>query len=106
MTNQRRLEILQDRFAECEKIFQEKGESYAGTKDADALSNFKIIAELLNITPYQVQMVYFLKHVLSLINAVKANPNNPVDKSEGNEGRVTDIVNYAVLFECLTKEEY
>lgn len=103
MTNEQRLEILKERFATCENIFQSKGESYAG-KQGDALRNFKVVAELIGITPYQVQMVYFLKHVLSLTNAVKDNPSNPVDKSEGNDGRVTDVINYAVLFECLVKE--
>lgn len=103
MTNEKRLEILKERFAVCEDIFQSKGESYAG-KQGDALRNFKVVAELIGITPYQVQMVYFLKHVLSLTNAVKDNPGNPVDKSEGNDGRVTDVINYAVLFECLAKE--
>ena len=103
MTNTERLEILKDRFAVCEKVFAEKGDSYAG-KQGDALSNFKIVAELVGITPYQVQLVYFLKHVLSITNAVKDNPNHPVDASEGNDGRVTDVINYAILFECLYKE--
>ena len=103
MTVEERLEILDSRFANCREIFQSKGESYAGKKDA--LYNFKQVASMTGQTVFQVWSTYFLKHVISLTNAVKDNPVNPVDKSEGNDGRVTDVINYAVLFECLCKEE-
>ena len=103
MTIEQRLQILDNRFAECRETFTAKGKSYAGNKDA--LSNFKQVASMTGQTVFQVWASYFIKHVLSLTNAITDNPGNPVDKSEGNDGRVTDIINYAVLFECLAKED-
>lgn len=102
MTIEQRLQILDNRFAECRETFTAKGKSYAGNDDA--LFNFKQVAQMTGQTVFQVWASYFMKHVLSLTNAVKDNPSNPVDKSEGNDGRVTDVINYAVLFECLAKE--
>lgn len=102
MTTNKRLEIADERFAECRNILESKGKSYAGNEDA--LYNFKQVAEMTGLTPFQVWSIYFLKHVFSLTNAIKENPNKPKDKSEGNEGRVTDVINYTILFECLDRE--
>lgn len=102
MTVPERLEIAKETFAECIKTFEVKGEAYASNKDS--LSNFKRNAERLGMSPYQIWAVYFNKHVDSVNNAILQNPLTPVDKSEGLESRVTDLINYAMLLRCLLIE--
>lgn len=103
MTNEARLEIIKSLFAECEQVFTIKGDAYAD-KNGDALSNFKRNAIALGLSPYQIWAIYFNKHVDSILNAIKDNPNRPIDKSEGLRSRITDIINYAGLLECLLEE--
>lgn len=102
MTVPERLEIAKETFAECIKTFEVKGEAYASNKDS--LSNFKRNAERLEMSPFQIWAVYFNKHVDSVNNAIAQNPACPVDKSEGLESRVTDLINYAMLLKCLLIE--
>lgn len=102
MTLKKRQEIAKVRFAECLKILEAKGKDYAG--DEDALSNFKQVGAMLGLTKYQVWGAYFLKHVMSITNSIIANPENPQVESEPLEGRITDIINYAVILEALLKE--
>jgi hypothetical protein len=104
MTVEQRLDIMKDIFEnECIPTFTAKGKSYA--RDADALANFKINAERLELSKYQVWSIYFMKHVDSIINAIKDNPTNPEDFSEGLFGRITDVINYAGLLKCLKVED-
>lgn len=103
MTVPERLKIAEDTFNECIKTFQVKGEAYASNKDS--LSNFKRNAERLNMSMFQIWAVYFNKHVDSVNNAIAQNPFAPVDKSEGLESRVTDLINYAMLLKCLLIEQ-
>ena len=103
MTLEERQRIAEVRFAKCAKLLFAKGKDYAG--DKDALANFKQVASMLGLTPFQVWGVYFLKHVMSVTNSIIANPQNPQVESEPLEERITDAINYLVLFEALLKEK-
>lgn len=103
MTVEERLKIADKVFEECRKTFEIKGEAYANNQDA--LSNFKRNAERLGMTPFQIWAVYFNKHVDSVNNAIQLNPASPEDKSEGLHSRVIDLINYAMLLECLNLEK-
>jgi len=98
-----RQKIAQERFKECLETLLKKGKDYSSSEDC--LSNFKRNAERLGLTKYQVWLVYFMKHVDSICNAVKSNPDNPQVESEPLEGRITDIINYALILEALITED-
>lgn len=103
MTFEDRKRIAQSYFDTSHDLLMKKGKAYAG--DEDALDNFKRNAKLLGLTPFQVWAVYFNKHIDSINNAIKQNPSNPVDQSEGLDGRIADVITYATILGCLLKEK-
>ena len=90
-------------FNNCLNVLECKGKAYSGTEDI--LSNFKVTATRLGITKYQVWATYFDKHILSITNAIKVSPASPVELTEGMEGRITDVINYAVILQALLTED-
>jgi len=76
-----------------------KGADYSD--DNDRLSNFKIIADLVGITPLQVWAVYKLKHTIAIMNYVKKGKL----ESEPIESRFFDENNYGMLGLGLIKEK-
>lgn len=84
-------------------ILEKKGLAYAG--DKDAFANFKRNGEKLGLTKYQIWSVYCGKHLDAIFNSIKENPNSPVDKSEGLQGRIDDAVNYLELLAGMLDEE-
>jgi len=77
------------------KLLKEKGEAYSGNDDA--FENFKRNGERHGLSKYQIWSVYFGKHIDAITNAIKANPEQPVDNSEGLLGRIEDAQNYLDL---------
>lgn len=98
-----RKKVISNLFKDCNDVLDSKGKSYAGTEDS--LANFKRNAERLGLTKYQVWSVYFGKHIDSIFNAVKYNPELPVDNSEGMHGRILDAINYLSILYCLLYED-
>jgi hypothetical protein len=82
-----------------DKVLLEKGKDYTMEND-DRLHNFKMIAEMIGITPFQVWAVYWLKHVFAIANYAKGG-----HESEPIEGRFGDNENYSYLGRGLAKEE-
>lgn len=103
MTIEKRKQLVQELFSKSLAILHSKGESYAGTEDT--LSNFKRNAANLGMTKYQVWAVYFGKHIDSINNAIKANPENPIEKTEGLDGRILDAITYLSILYCLQDED-
>lgn len=91
--------LFEETVSEMKLILCQKGKDYSSEEDRN--SNFKEIAELIGITPQQVWSVYFMKHVISVMNFVKKG----VLHSEPIEGRILDSLNYLVLFRSLVKEK-
>ena len=91
-------------FNNCANILLSKGKAYSG--EDDVLSNFKLNAERLDLSKYQVWAIYFNKHIDSINNAIKVSPASPVDETEGLAGRITDVINYAVILQALLTEDY
>jgi hypothetical protein len=73
----------------ADSVMAAKGKDYtAGNWDTDPNYNFNEIARLLEgapITPYTVCMIYFLKHVFSLIKYCKTGIQ---EGGEGLEGHM------------------
>jgi len=103
MTIKKRQKIAKDLFNKCIDILIKKGKDYAGNEDC--LSNFKRNAERLGLTKYQIWAVYWNKHVDSINNAIKSNPNFPQVESEPLESRIIDLINYEIILLALLLED-
>jgi hypothetical protein len=95
--------VIEELMEKCREVLCAKGKDYSG--ETDSLSNFKRNAERLGLTKYQVWLVYFLKHVDSVSNAIKAAPAFPQVESEPLEDRVIDIANYVFILAALIRED-
>lgn len=103
MTLENRQALAEALFEDCLQLLKDKGEAYSGKKDA--LANFKINAERMGLSKYQIWAVYFNKHIDSINNAVKDNPEQPSDKTEGLSGRIVDAINYLIILKALLTED-
>lgn len=103
MTPELRKAIFDDIDRKGQELILCKGMDYAG--EQDVLANFKVNAERLGLTKYQVWSVYFMKHIDSILNAIKRDAGNPKVSSEPLEGRVLDARNYLGLLACMLHED-
>lgn len=99
MTQEQLTKVVEERLESCRSLLESKGRDYSD-HDRDRLSNFKVVAQLLNTTPQVVWAVYFLKHVIALTKHAQSGEL----ASEPVEGRVDDVVNYALLYAALCEE--
>jgi len=102
VTIQEREELAKKLFEKCIEVLKAKGKDYE--VNGDCLQQFKLIADLVGITPYQVWAVFWCKHALSILGAVKKHPEHPETTAEPLEGRVIDNINYDVCLMGLLKE--
>ena len=66
-----------------------------GHQNTNVLWNFESIGKKLGLTPMQVLSVYLNKHLSSLQSYFKDGQEH---STESIEGRVSDIINYLLLF--------
>lgn len=102
MKHEDRMKIIEQMYEKRVKVLKDKGAAYA--EEGDINYNFKIIAKILGLSVFQVWAVYWLKHVICVANAIKNNPNTPVDLTEGMEGRIIDNQNYIDILATLLEE--
>ena len=90
-------EQFRDRFLHITlKLSDEKRiENTEGNKNTIVLWNFENIGKKLGLKPMQVLSVYLNKHLSSLQSYFKDGKEH---SSESIEGRVSDIINYLLLF--------
>ena len=74
----------------CYDIMESKRPAYT-IMDDDPMRNFKSVASRMHLTPMQVALVYFLKHVDAICSTISA--GNTTDP-EPLEGRFADARNY------------
>lgn len=98
-----RQKLITELLKEVLSVTDAKGQAYASNKDS--LSNFKEVASRTGLTKYQVWEVYFQKHIISVENAIKQDPNKPVEKTESLHGRLIDIIAYCGILEAMTIED-
>ena len=106
MNNQEFIAARERLNATCERILIEKGASYAGNReDTDRLTNFKLVAQLLDTfevdvgTPLGSWAVYMLKHVFAILAYIGQG-----SESEPIIGRFADLRNYTDLGYGLVEE--
>lgn len=86
-----------------------KGRDYATS--GDRLENFKRGAGLTGAKPVQVAFIYMSKHFDALATYIKEttakvkDSQNPYAPSEPIEGRLCDLINYAILIAAILHEE-
>lgn len=68
----------------------------------DVLSNFKVVAAEIGISPIQVWYTYFRKHIMSIAQFGK---NPTLSMSEPITGRIADAMNYLELLNALIQDE-
>jgi hypothetical protein len=96
-------EHISQLLVQCRAVSNAKRKSYASA--GDVLANFKQIAAATGMTKYQTWSVYFNKHVLSINNAIKYQPEQPEDASETMQGRIIDCINYLLLLNAMLVED-
>ena len=100
MTVEKRKQVTQETFDRILELSVTKGKAYSGTEDS--LANFKRNAEACGITAFQTWLVYAAKHWDTIINSIKQSPKFPIDKTEGLDGRIDDLITYLILLKCLS----
>lgn len=98
MTGETFDKLVAETLKKCAEIRDSKGKDYSDNDDR--FSNFKVIAELLGLTPLQVWAVYYLKHVIAIMTFVKTGEL----ASEPIESRFHDTINYDLLGSGLATE--
>jgi len=82
-----------------------KANAYAGKTNNDTLGNFKRNAERWGMTKYQTWGIYFGKHIDTIEQAIKENPETPTDPTEGLLGRINDARVYLEILACMLTED-
>ena len=88
---------------DCHELLVVKGGEYAGSEDR--LANFKRGAALTGCTPLQCLFIYMSKHydaVATYVRDEAAGTTRP--RSEAIDGRLNDLINYAILAQALVQE--
>lgn len=82
-----------------------KGQEYQ--KNDNVLSNFEENAKDLGLTKYQIWNIYFNKHIKSITNAIKKNPDEPDQKymPERLQSRIVDAIAYLLLLNAMINEK-
>jgi hypothetical protein len=92
--------LVNDTVDACKEILISKGGEYA--HGDDRLDNFKRNAEQMGLTPEDVWMIYFRKHLDAITTAVKdIRMGKTRVVSEPLDGRFDDAINYLMLGKAL-----
>lgn len=100
MTRDEFTKLMNETFAEIKELHESKGREYAG--DEDSLDNFKRHAKNLGLKPEHIWAVYASKHFDAIISYVR---NGGVLSNESIEGRIDDLILYALLLKGIVKEK-
>lgn len=108
--NNEQFENLREEFLSKEaQLLEFKGREYGA--DFDRLLNFKEISALTNMKSVDVCLLYMLKHIQSLVLAIKSRNYQSKwywSNTYGNEGlkqRIADARNYLLLLAACIEEE-
>ena len=92
--------LLSQTVESINNLLKVKGGEYAS--DQDRLSNFRRGAALCGITPLQVAFIYASKHYDAIATYIRDDASGTErQRSEGIEGRLDDLINYAILIKAL-----
>lgn len=89
---------MEKQFERCKELLEKKGHDY--TDGIDRYFNFTSIAKHLDVSPFQVWSIYFLKHIYAITTFCARGRV----ESEPLEDRITDAINYLLLLKGMLKE--
>lgn len=95
--------LVKGTYEESARLLLVKGGEYAGSDDR--LANFKRGAALTGVTPLQCLFIYMSKHYDAVATFVRDEAAGVKrERSESIEGRLDDLLNYAILAKALIAE--
>jgi hypothetical protein len=104
MTNEEFMwKIVHPRLKHCIDLLDNKNEEYA--KDDDRFHNFKKTGIVRNIFPIAALDGMFNKHLISLIDMLDNAAHGILPTQKLIDDKISDVINYLLLFEGLVKEE-
>ena len=98
MTKQEQQARLSAIFDGISSIQLSKGDDYAGE---DRLSNFKLVSQIVGITPEQVILVFIATKAVRLGNL----QGNKTPNNESIDDSIIDLVNYGILMDMVRNEK-
>ncbi|HNC37371.1 MAG TPA: hypothetical protein PLD32_12455 [Saprospiraceae bacterium] len=93
--------ILDTFTGKMKSIMSGKGDDYAG--DVDRLRNFKLVAEVVGITPEQVIMVFIATKAVRLGQLLSS---GQTPKNESIDDSLLDNANYSALLKMVRDEKF
>jgi hypothetical protein len=94
--------VVENRIAVCRKVLLEKNEEYS--RDSERLHNFKTAARMNNCTPEQALWGMWTKHLVSISDMIHDAAGGRIPSKKMLDEKVTDTINYALLFDGLMSE--
>lgn len=96
--------VVKQTIESIQKLLSIKGGEYAGSEDR--LANFKRGSALTGTTPLQCLFIYLSKHYDAIATFVRDDASGSIRvMSEPIEGRLDDLINYALLAKALVQEK-
>lgn len=95
--------VVAETMHKAQALLTVKGGEYAGSEDR--LANFKRGAQLTGTTPLQCLFIYMSKHYDAFATFVRDDAQGKDrPRSEAIDGRLDDLINYAILAKALLEE--
>lgn len=94
-------DLTRHRMNRCGEVLMVKAAEYA---TEDRLHNFKVAAALMQCTPERALLGMWSKHVVSVVDLVKAIEAGDLPPEQLVHEKITDTINYAILLEALIEE--
>ena len=95
-------EITKARFEHCINLLCSKGEEYS--RNNDRLYNFKVAARMAGNTKFEALYGMWLKHIVSIQDMIFDAANGSLPSQKLIDDKLSDNINYSVLFEALIVE--
>lgn len=102
MNNEDLNKIVEARLEAVRDTLIKKGIEYSTNQDR--LSNFKLGAKKTGLNPLEVLNGYLLKHLVSFDDICQKYVETGKVNNELLSEKITDILNYYLLAECIMKE--
>lgn len=94
--------IIEDRLDKCKKVLCCKAAEYA---TEDRLHNFKVAAELQDITPMTALAGMMCKHTVSVYDLIRDHEQGKEISREMWDEKIGDSINYLLLLTALIEDE-
>lgn len=98
-------QVTDEFLATIAEIRGAKNKAYSPDGEMNTSSQFSLIGARVGISKYQVLAVFKEKHDITIANAIRNNPEHPVDPTEGLKLRMADSINYSLILHAMLVED-